>query len=273
MTDRQKRREPARDRARKRAIRAHAAAWGVSYSVAARQLGLHSRTTQVTGCGQSTVDTEQAVVLPCGRAAHLGQRFTPARGQHGAGPFYYGLGREATLAMTYLAVCWKHPYLVPDKADLAWIAGLGESAAVDLACTGVDRAARRILGGSLAGVTRILAGVLIQAAAGTKPDLRQPAVYLSEVLTAMRQPDAGGLPVTGARQTLDAVLVAVNDGFAPGARVQVGDEPGTVVGVHWEASGPPSAYDVRLDNVLLGQIIAEPGSLSSLSGQDAFPGN
>jgi hypothetical protein len=266
----------------------HAAAWGVPYSVAARQIGSPSRALPafLASCGrtvypvqdgswvqarlnrtleESIVDARRAAALPFGRATHLAERFPSAIGRHGAGLFYHGQGRMETIALAYLAVCLKTPSLVPNEADLQWIAELGEESAIDLACTGIDRAARHLLGGPLVRVTTILVSAVIQAATDRDGKLGQPAIELARALEGTR------LPLTGARQILDALLVVANGGHAPGTRVQLRDQPGTIVGLHWAAAGSPCGYEVRLDNVHLGQTFAEPGALRVLSGQDALP--
>ena len=103
MTGEQHRRSVP-DRARRRAIRAHAARLGVPYSVAARLLSGADRrrpavgptirrpATTSTGRGCSPCansrsfdlrvrDTRLAADLPLGRAAHLAERFPPLRGR------------------------------------------------------------------------------------------------------------------------------------------------------------------------------------------------
>jgi len=104
MTEELSRKRPRGGRARKRAIRAHAAHSGVAYSVAARQvaaaglcpgeiLGIYGRTVYPAGLGRDRWsladrsarpaderlrDARLAAVLPIGRAHHVTARFPPA---------------------------------------------------------------------------------------------------------------------------------------------------------------------------------------------------
>ncbi|XVV15337.1 hypothetical protein ACQP2X_13635 [Actinoplanes sp. CA-131856] len=223
------------DRARKRAIRALAAELGVAYSVAARVTDEH-RALMFAARERRTFlarvrDARQAAELPLGRAAHLVTRFPASR----ATALYCGEGRETAIAMLYAVVEHESPDLLPPKDELDWAAGLGEEAGVDIACAAVDRAARLLLDGD-----RWQLWVRIEAALTafeTRADrrVRDAAITLGRELrsTSLR----GSLD--GARQTLDALLVEPYDGLAPGARVP---GRGTVVGVVWEQSGPPSDY-------------------------------
>jgi hypothetical protein len=271
------RRKPTPDRARKRAIRAHAARAGVSYLVAARQLGAgvggrppgtdpsagapasHGRTVYPAGTdshrrwlvecrqhrsfAQRVQDARLAADLPYGRARHLADRFPPTRGEDGsgAGSLYHGSGRCAALAALYLVLAHERPDLVPPAGGLAWEAELGEETAIDTACARLDRAARRLLN------------------AGPRPGALYPRI---EAATAALDPALVGADGTvrmpgrgafeGARQILDAVLVVGDDGHAPGTRVRMlaGPYPGasaTILGAFWEPSGPPSRYEVRPD--------------------------
>ncbi|MEV4617601.1 hypothetical protein AB0J74_02655 [Asanoa sp. NPDC049573] len=124
MTEELSRRRPRSGRARKRAIRAHAARSGLPYSIAARQIaaglgagetpGTHGRTVYpiaFNGRGslglraarpaaEQLADARLAARLPLGRAEHLVGRFPP--GEAGHGPCYAGAGRADLLAMLYL---------------------------------------------------------------------------------------------------------------------------------------------------------------------------
>ena len=51
----------------------------------------------------------------------------------------------------------------------------------------------------------------------------------------------------GVRHILDAVLAEPYGADVPGARHTAGDRPGTVIGLEWAPSGPPTGYLVRLD--------------------------
>ncbi|GAA5196566.1 hypothetical protein GCM10023322_65780 [Rugosimonospora acidiphila] len=270
MVDNQHR-KPAQGRARKRAIRAQAARTGVSYLVAARQLAgalraggepaggmpaSQGRTVYPAGSdshrrglvehrqrrslAQRVQDARLAADLPDGRARHLADRFPPSRGEEGtgAGPLYHGAGRCAALSCLYLVLTHERPDLVPSTGELAWEAELGEETAIDTACAGLDRAARRLLDGDLAGLyprIKAAASAPVGALIGHCP-VRVPG------------PDA----FRGARQILDAVLVVGEDGHAPGTRVRIvagphADATGTIIGALWEPTGPPSRYEVWPD--------------------------
>src|SRR5215475_4498686 len=126
MTGR-KHRPSVSDRARRRAIRAHAAALGVPYAVAARLLaahragaglpdGLDGHRARAFALDEHRAwlfalreqrsfdlrvrDTRRAVDLPLGRGAHLAERFPTLR-RSPAGPLYDGEARPATLGMLY----------------------------------------------------------------------------------------------------------------------------------------------------------------------------
>jgi hypothetical protein len=168
MTGEQQRRSVP-DRARRRAIRAHAARLGVSYSVAARLLT--AQVSRSAGGGVSAAaaaadehrewlfamrerrpfarrvrDTRLAADLPLGRAAHLVERFPPRASRSGTHlPPYNGGSRQDVLAMVYSVVAHESPDVLPTPAELAWVAELGEERAVDFACDALDRAARRLL--------------------------------------------------------------------------------------------------------------------------------
>lgn len=271
------------DRARKRAIRAHAAMLGVSYSVAARLL--NARMPGPTGDdlgGLPTAadehrawlfamrerrsfalrvrDTRVAADLPLGRAAHLAERFPPLRGPQadpsgarrtpgtGIGALYDGEGRQSTLAMLYAVLAHESPALLPAPDELAWAAELGEETAVDISCAALDRAARLLLDADRWHLwTRIEAAL---AAGVSNPDrrVRDPALTLDQEFRAVILRRS----LDGARQTLDALLVAAYEGHPPGTRVRIltGPErgrPATIVGVRWRPTGPPGRYEVRAD--------------------------
>ncbi len=265
MTGTQQRR-PVSDRARKRAIRTLAAQLGVAYSVAARLLTAHM--TQPaggaarrfpTGADQHRAwlfamrerrpldlrlrDTRLAADLPLGRAAHLAERFPRLRltpsALYGA-TLYDGEGREAMLAMLYAVLA---PSLAPGADTLAWVGELGEETAVDLVCAELDRAARLLLDED---PWRLF--TRIEAALDSGGD--QPRTLRQELCTLVPRK-----AMQGARQTLDALLVAAHDGHPPGTPVRILAGPrrgalGVVVGAHWQRQGPPTHYDVRTaDNV------------------------
>jgi hypothetical protein len=134
-----KRRHPVPDRARRRAVRRLAAQLGVAYSVAARLLADGDSAEREHRPFHARVrDTREAVELPLGRATHLTTRF--------ARPGLFDRhGCRTVLAMLYAVVAHDSPQSVPAQEELAWVAELGEEAAVDITCEGLDRAARRLL--------------------------------------------------------------------------------------------------------------------------------
>jgi hypothetical protein len=266
MTGR-KHRPPVSDRARRRAIRAHAARLGVPYSLAARLLA-----AQTAGPGASELpgdpdehrawlfamrerrsfdlrvrDTRLAVDLPLGRAAHLVQRF-PALRRPPAGPLYDGEARQATLGMLYAVLAYESPAILPTAEELAWVAELGEETAVDIVCAGIDRAARLLLDDRWHLCTRIEAALNAGEMAYDRL-ARDAAITLGRQFrtTILRR------SFDGAQHTLDALLVAAYEGHAPGARVRLLTGPhrgrvATVIGIRWPATGGPCAYQIRVDN-------------------------
>ncbi|MEV6924944.1 hypothetical protein AB0M46_10595 [Dactylosporangium sp. NPDC051485] len=274
----------ARDRARRRAVRAHAAETGVPYSIAARQLaaaGLapgeslanagrtvypvalsRGRWTIVAReerpAEEKLATTRTAARLPAGRARHLADRFPPADAE--GTPFYAGSLRAELLAMVYLAAAHEVPGLVPPPLDLAWTAELGEETALDTACADLDRAARLFLNDRPAERWHRIDAALAAAQHHPEPATR----YAADLLTlahrrlctptedAAGEPQVPPAPWQGVGQTLDALLVVADDGHAPGTRIRLpGKGPrreGTIQGAHWTASGSPIAYDITLDD-------------------------
>jgi len=253
------------DRARRRAIRALAAELGVAYSVAARLL-----TAQAATVGRRRVrlpigndehrawmfaarehrsfhsrvrDARQAADLPLGRAVHLARRFPPLRAAAGIGPLYSGDGRETTIAMLYAVLVQESPSLLPAKDELDWAAELGEEAGVDIACAGLDRAARQLLDQDGWRLWARVEAALAAAEAGADRWVRDAAITLGRELRSRSL--RGSL--AGVRHIFDALLVETYDGLPPGTRVRLGDLAGTVVGAGWAPTGPPIGYEVRLD--------------------------
>ncbi|WP_327010889.1 hypothetical protein OHA72_28660 [Dactylosporangium sp. NBC_01737] len=288
-----------RDRKRRRAIRAHAARAGVAYSVAARQLAgvgpgesLASlgRTVYPAGVpGRWTLearerrpahvklgDTRRAARLAGGRAAHLVERFPAGEGH--AGPCYAGDGLEDLLAMLYLVVVREAPGLVPAGLDLAWTAELGEETAVDMECADLDRAARLVLAGGVAGLWGRVEDALRGGQDDDSPAVRHDADRLTLVCRRFTMPVEGAdgdpyvlrAPWDGAGQILDALLVVADDGHAPGTRVRAAGSlaQGTIIGAHWGPSGPPVRYDVR-DDVTGRMQAMRPEELVVLRGQES----
>ncbi|RQX01219.1 hypothetical protein [Micromonospora inaquosa] len=258
MSDSTPRRTPAPGRARKRAIRDHAARAGVAYSEAARQLesvGLrpgetlssYGRTIYPIGSDphrqllverrerrsfeERVSDTRRAAVLPHGRAQHLVERFPPSRGRTGSGvgTLYHGEGREELLAMLYIVTVAESPGLLPEVGDLTWIAELGEDTALDTACADIDREARRLLDQEPLVLWSGIQKALDLAVHSADGQVRQEAIRQTALLSTMMTPRLGyagepyvpGLPVVGVRQTLDALLIVADDGHAPGTRVRL----------------------------------------------------
>jgi hypothetical protein len=256
--DNRHRRQPVPGRARKRAIRMHAACTGVSYTVAARRLAAGTtnaglgRTLYPVDVGRSrrtlaerVADARLAADLPHGRAAHLVQRFPPRDGGPGVGTLYDGEARQDLLALAYAVVVDERPDLQPSPIDLAWQAESGEESTVDIACGQLDRAVRLLLDD---GWERIAAAA---------PSSSQ----LVEVGT------------DGARQIMDALVVVTGDGHAPGTRlVMMSGRPATIVSAVWGPTGPPMAYVVR-PHRLAGEalaaddVVAPPHELLVLAGQ------
>ena len=284
-----KRRKAAGGRARKRAIRASATTGGVSYLVAARHLdtGLESSASSGRTVYPDTSDehrrwlialreqrpyelrvrdTNRAILFPLGRAAHLAERFPPLRGEAGSGVdrCYDGEARPAVLAMLYAAAVHERTGVLPSVDELTWLADLGEETAVDLACTGVDRSARGLLDDDRWTMWTRVDAALSADEQHEDPSRRAAARQLAEELRSL----AVRSSVDGARQTLDAVLIAGDGGHAPGTRVRIIVRPhrgrtGTIVGARWDAAGPPVGYDVVADSIAV-TVRAEPGELTLL---------
>jgi hypothetical protein len=258
MNDKQHRRQPAGDRARKRAVRAQAARTGVPYSVAARQLNAvrpasgemlasQGRTVYPAGADayrqwliacrdrrsfdERVQAARRAAELPSGRAWHLAERFPPTRGEAGTGTglLYHGERRQDALALLYLVVAHESPGLVPDVGDLAWIAELGEETALDIACGELDRMARLLLDEDRPGLWPRIESALAASATKHSWQAREEAVRLRDAYRAMMttqhgsdgEPLVTGPPLDGVRNVLDAVLVVGDDGHAPGTRVRL----------------------------------------------------
>jgi hypothetical protein len=180
-------------------------------------------------------DTRDAATIPLGRAAHLVARFP--RLHTAAGRLYDGRDRQTVLAMLYAVVAHESPGLLPAREELAWVAELGEETAVDITCAAVDRAARLLLDGD-----RWRLWTRVEAALAAGDPRGEATITLDRELRSVSL--RGSLP--GARQTLDAVLLAAHRLKAPGARVSLGGRAATVVGARWPQAGPPTAYEVRL---------------------------
>ncbi|KUL40070.1 hypothetical protein [Actinoplanes awajinensis] len=275
-------RRAAPDRARKRAVRALAAELGVAYSVAARLLAAqvpvpvgrrHEARFPVGGDEHRAwmfaarehrtfharvSDTRLAAELPLGRAAHLVRRFPPLREADGHGPLYAGEGRETTIAMLYAVLMHESPALLPQPDELAWAAELGEEAAVDISCAGLDRAARQLLEQDGWRLWARVEAALTAGEGNADRQVRDAAITLGGELRSRSL--RGSLD--GARHILDALLVEPYDGQPPGSRVHVAGRCGTVVGVDWAASGAPVSYQVRLDDETAPSVV--PASAATL---------
>jgi hypothetical protein len=271
------------DRARKRKIRALAARLGVAYSVAARLLAAPAPAPDARPGRSFPIgddehrawmfaqrehrtfhsrvrDTQLAADLPLGRGAHLAERFPPLRLSSGIGPLYHGESRATILAMLYAVVAHESPALRPPAEELSWVAELGEETAVDITCASIDRAARRLLDDDR---WRLWPRVEAALTAGDTSDdrhVRDAAITLGRELRSISL--RGSL--AGVRHVLDALLVEAHDCLPPGATVLAGGREGTVVGVRWAGSGPPTGYEVRFDAdpathiVPVGDLASEP---------------
>jgi hypothetical protein len=262
MTGTQRRSVP--DRARKRAIRALAARLGVAYSVASRLLTMSARPAGrrpgfPIGADEHRAwmfaerenrsflsrvrDTQLAADLPLGRGAHLAVRFPRLRTTSGIGTLYDGEGRQTTLAMLYAVLAYESPALLPAADELAWVAELGEETAVDIVCAALDRAARLLLDNDGWRLWTRVEAALAAGEAGPDRRLRDASITLGRELRSISLRGSLG----GVRHILDALLVEAYDCHPPGTRVRVGGLAGTVVGAGWARTGPPTAYEVRLD--------------------------
>jgi hypothetical protein len=266
MTGR-KHRPPISDRARRRAIRAHAVALSVPYSVAARLLAAPAARSGAAGGPDDSGnhrawlfavrerrsfelrvrDTRLAVDLPLGRATHLTERFPTLR-RSPVGPLYDGEVRQATLGMLYAVVLHESLAVRPDAEALAWVAELGEEVAVDIVCAGVDRAARRLLDVDRWQLCTRIEAALDAGEAAHDRRARDAAITLGRQFrtTVLRR------SLEGARHTLDALLVAADGTHAPGTRVRLLSAPhdgpaATVVAVEWLPTGAPRSYQVQID--------------------------
>ncbi|NMO52854.1 hypothetical protein HH310_16855 [Actinoplanes sp. TBRC 11911] len=233
------RRRQANDRARRRAIRALAAQMGVPYSVAARLIADPHRALMFAHREQRPFharvsDTRDAAAPPLGRAAHLTARFP--RLHTPAGRLYDGRDRQTVLAMLYAVVAHESADLLPAAEELAWVAELGEETAVDITCAALDRGARAVADDD---EWRLWSRV--EAAVDAGDPRAEATITLGRELRAASL--RSSLP--GARQTLDAVLLAAHRLKVPGAHVSLGTRTATVVGARWPQSGPPAAYEVR----------------------------
>jgi hypothetical protein len=140
---------------------------------------------------QRVTDTRLAADLPLGRAKHLTERF-----------HYAGDDRETVLALLYVVVAVESPASLPSPAELAWVAELGEEAAVDGACAGTDRAARLLLDGDSWRLWTRVEAALEAGRAVADWRMRDAAKVLDRQFrtVVLRR------SLDGARHTLDAVL-------------------------------------------------------------------
>jgi hypothetical protein len=173
------------------------------------------------------------------------------------------------LALAYAVIATEAPHLVPSAAELTWSADLGQTSAVDVVCSLIDRTARLLLDSAPGELRHRARGALAVARASSDPQLRDAA----EQLTASLDPDDArhwhALPFAEARQVLDALLVAPCASHSPGVRVRfaAGVRAGTeatVIGAVWGMSGPPYAYKVRPDGEPV-TILASPTDLVAQS--------
>jgi hypothetical protein len=263
-----KHRPPVSDRARRRAIRAHAARLGVPYSLAARLLEAEMARSDAgeregdpdehrawlfamrerRSFDLRVRDTRLAADLPLGRAAHLAERF-PALRRPPAGPLYDGEARQAALAMLYAVLAYESPDILPTAEELAWVASLGEETAVDIVSARLDRAARLLLDEDRWHLYTRIEAALDASEAAQNRQVRDAAIALGRQFrtTILRR------SLEGARHTLDALLAAAHDAHPPGTRVRILTGPhhgqtATVIGIQWPATGAPRAYQVRTDN-------------------------
>lgn len=207
-------------------------------------------------------DCRLAADLPLGRATHLTERFPPLRSVIGA--LYDGDGRQTTLAMLYCVLAHESPALLPAAGELAWVADLGEAAAVDITCAALDRAARLLLDGDRWRLWTRVEAALTAGEASADWRMRDAAVTLGRELRSVSL--RGSL--AGARHILDAVLVEAHEGHPPGARVVLSESAveGTVVGACWRQSGPPIGYAVRVDTEPDARLVPADGVFTRRAG-------
>ncbi|MBU2668285.1 hypothetical protein KOI35_32715 [Actinoplanes bogorensis] len=193
-----KHRHPVPDRARRRAVRALAAQLGVAYSVAARLLANERSFAQreQRPFHARVRDTREAVDLPLGRAARVVARFRGGE-EH----------RQTVLAMLYATVLHESPSLRPEPDELAWVAELGEDAAVDITCAALDRAARALLDQQPWQLWTRIEAALTAGEAGDDRRVRDVSITLGRELRTVSL--RGSL--AGTRQMLDALLGPQND--------------------------------------------------------------
>jgi hypothetical protein len=203
---------------------------------------------------QRVIDTRLAGVLPCGRVAHLAERFPPSRGIPGSGVglLYHGEGRVDALAMAYLTAAHEAPGLVPSPGELAWAGELGEETAVDITCADLDRAARDLFDAPYPQLCARIHRALVAGERSEDWSVRLEAARLLRAYEYLTGSFDEELPHDGPRQILDALLVVADDGHAPGTRVRVragahAGIKGTILRLRWGLAGPPVGYDVRLD--------------------------
>jgi hypothetical protein len=139
------------------------------------------------------------------------------------------------------------PALLPTAEELAWVAELGEDAAVDITCAALDRAARLLLDRDRWQLWSRVEAALAAGDTSSDRRVRDAAIALGRDFRSVSL--RGSL--AGARHILDALLVQAHEGHPPGTRVVLtGLSPArtaVVVGVHWPQTGPPTRYDVRID--------------------------
>src|SRR5262249_16879602 len=143
------------------------------------------------------------------------ERFPPLRGvQSGSSPrgaLYDGEARQATLAMLYAVLAHESPSLLPAAAELAWVAELGEEAAVDITCAALGRAAQLLPDDDRWQLWTRIDAALVAGEASTDRRARDAATTLGpELRTVILRRS-----LDGARHTLDAVLVTAHECHAP----------------------------------------------------------
>lgn len=265
MTDKQHRRSVL-DRARRRAIRAHAARLGVSYTAAARLLtarNAHPAGAFPAGADEHRAwlfamreqrsfhlrlqDTRMAVDIPLGRAAHLTERFPPLRLTQA---LYDGESRQVMLGLLYALLRHESPALLPTVDELGWVAELGEETAVDFVCAALDRAARLLVDEDSWNLWTRIEAALIAGEASSDRSARDAAITLGRDFRTMVPRKS----LDGARNILDALLVIAHGGYPPGTLVRILTGPAkgcpaTILGASWQQKGPPTHYRVRADAI------------------------
>jgi hypothetical protein len=167
------------------------------------------------------------------RGTYLADRFPPKPAR---GMIMYGGNAEHSrgvyLHLVYDTLLADRPGLAPDPVAMAAARQAGNLAAVDALMHPLDRAARLFLGQAPEVFHAAVGAHAKQLAARDKPtrDWQRTDMLASYWHASMRErtnhwgyPTRSGFPVPAVRHILDAILVSVAGGHAPGERVELAD--------------------------------------------------